>query len=238
MVPEDALLPNDVDWELISGPLERLATEHPIISGAAELFECIQSPPFSNAKWAFRGLSDADYVLRASIEGVAIRPGVAEDYVEREFRRRAHHYLTDLPDDLDDLEWLALMQHHGAPTRLVDWTKSAFVAAFFAAESANSAKPFAIWAIDQKSVNAEAVAMLGLPESDNNLSSRGNFGRIYRDAQPDMLLLVAPVQPYRMNERLTIQQGLFLCANHPLLTFHRCSGSTRPFCRYSELKFR
>jgi hypothetical protein len=191
------------------------------MSTASELFESLQLPPFNEAKWVFRGLGDAEYALRANIEGVATRPGIAEDYLEREFRRRAHHFLTEVPSHLDDLEWLALMQHHGAPTRLVDWTKSPHVAAFFAAESANSINPFSIWAIDENSVHAEAVAMLGLAKGDD-LSSRENFAKIYSEPQPDMLLLVAPVRPFRMNERLTIQQGLFLCANHPLLSFRRC----------------
>ncbi len=218
--PDDALVDANT-WQIISEPLEGFATIHARVSTASQLFELIQSPPFNNVRWAFRGLRDADYVLRASIEGVATKPGIAEDYVEREFRRRAHHYLTDLPSHLDDLEWLALMQHYRAPTRLVDWTKSPHVAAFFAAESADSEKPFTIWAIDERSVQTEAVAMLGLPEGDD-LSSRENFAKIYSDPQPDELLLVTPVRPFRMNERLTIQRGLFLCANQPLLSFHRC----------------
>jgi hypothetical protein len=66
--------------------------------------------------------------------------------------------------------------------------------------------------------------MLGLdnPGDDKNLSSRENFRRLYRDRRPENLYLTVPIQPYRMNERLTIQQGLFLCANHPLMGFHRC----------------
>jgi hypothetical protein len=139
-----------------------------------------------------------------------------------------------VPRDDDDLEWLALMQHHGSPTRLLDWTRSPHVAAFFAAQSSNSAnpfittkpdkrvEPFVIWAVDVDSVNAEAVAMLGLPEDNNDLSSRDNFRRIYWDQPPDGLYLVAAVQPHRMNERLTIQQGLFLCANHALFSFRSC----------------
>jgi len=151
----------------------------------------------------------------------------------REFRRRAHQYVTDVPRD-DDLEWLALMQHHGAPTRLVDWTRSPHVAAFFGAQSSNSAnpfitttpdkqvEPFVIWAVDVDSINAEAVAMLGLPEGNNDLSSPENFRKLYWDQPPDNLYLVAAVQPHRMNERLTIQQALFLFANHALFSFRRC----------------
>jgi hypothetical protein len=212
-----------------TAPLEDFATLHPTISSVSELFERLK--PFDVAKWAFRG-QGTDRVLTASIERVAIRPGVAEDWVEREFRRRAHQYVADTPRDDDHIEWLALMQHHGAPTRLLDWTRSPHVAAFFAAQSSNSANPlittkpekpvspFVIWAVDTEKVNAEAVAMLGLPDDDKDLSSRHNFRRIYRSEEN--LYLVAAVQPYRMNERLTIQQGLFLCANNPLFSFRRC----------------
>jgi len=216
---------------IATGLLEDFATVHPTISSASQLFELLQS--FNEAKWAFRG-QGSDRPLAASIERVAIKPGVAEDYAMREFRRRAHRYVTDVPRDDDDLEWLALMQHHGTPTRLLDWTRSSHVAAFFAAQSSNSAnpfittkpekpvEPFVIWAVDVDSVNTEAVAMLGLPEGNNDLSSRENFRRIYWEQPPEGLYLVAAVQPYRMNERLTIQQGLFLCANRALFPFRTC----------------
>ena len=223
-LPPDVALENDfIAFKKMYEPLECVATIQSVTS-ASELLVILQSPPFNDSRWAFRGHGNAGWLLQASIERVASKPGFAEDYVEREFKRRAHHYLRDVPSDQDDLEWLALMQHHGAPTRLLDWTKSAYVAAFFAAESASPPKPFAIWAVDVDSVNAEALAMLGLnnPGDNTNLSSRENFRRIYRDLQPEGLYLAAPIQPYRMNERLTIQQGLFLCANHPLLGLHRC----------------
>src|ERR1019366_9409328 len=45
---------------------------------------------------------------------------------------------------------------------------------------------------------------------------RCGLGRV---ASTDNLYLIAPVQPYRMNERLTIQQGLFLFPNSPLINF-------------------
>ena len=54
----------------------------------------------------------------------------------RIFRRKAHIHLPDTTALDDELRCLAMMQHHGAATRLLDFSKSPFVAAFFALESA------------------------------------------------------------------------------------------------------
>ena len=62
-------------------------------------------------------------------DGSLTRAPEHEKGIIREFRRRAHHYLPDATLLGDSLELLALMQHHGAPTRLLDWTYSLYVAA-------------------------------------------------------------------------------------------------------------
>jgi hypothetical protein len=52
------------------------------------------------------------------------------------------------------LETLAIAQHHGVPTRLLDITHDAFVAAFFAADDARDETKlrdvprFGVWAVD------------------------------------------------------------------------------------------
>jgi hypothetical protein len=81
----------------------------------------------------------------------------AEDYVRKEFKRRAHHYLQHLPEDSEDLEWLALMRHHGAPTRLLDWTRSPYVATFFALAEAREEQVSVVWAVDIQAVKREAA---------------------------------------------------------------------------------
>jgi hypothetical protein len=89
-----------------------------------------------NDKWTFfRGLSNAEWPL---VPGVARadkvprggwRPDV-EQALFRDFRRMAQTF--EPGPSFNDLDWLAVAQHFGLPTRLLDWTDNPLVAAWFA----------------------------------------------------------------------------------------------------------
>jgi hypothetical protein len=131
-----------------------------------------------------------------------------------QFKRQAHHYVTDIPPyaiQYDQLEWLALMQHYGAPTRLLDFTYSFYVAAFFAIERAS--RDAAIWAVHLRDLSAAVTERTGwgsIMETEEETAEKreGLLDSSLKGGRTDKL--VVDVEPFRMNERVAIQQGIFL----------------------------
>ena len=82
-------------------------------------------------RWLFRGHGDPAWVLRPKA-GREQFAGCDDERLFRAWKRRAAEFVS-LPFD-DDWGWLAVAQHHGLATRLLDWTFNPLAAAFFAVE--------------------------------------------------------------------------------------------------------
>ncbi len=96
--------------------------------------------------YAFRGLSNKDYKLKNSLIRLGGNFEVLEHHLLRNFRKYASRNLVEY----DSIwHWLALAQHHGLPTRLLDWTFSPYVALHFATANVDRFdKDGVIWALN------------------------------------------------------------------------------------------
>ena len=97
----------------------------------------------------FRGLSRASYRNISSLARLTGDYPSLERHLLRNFRKYAHRERPG-PTTWD---WLALAQHHGLPTRLLDWTFSPLVALHFATATWND-EPAALWAVDTDGAHA------------------------------------------------------------------------------------
>lgn len=108
--------------------------------------------------WYFRGQSNSAWEISSSFERC-----IGSEYKkladpERELRGKERKSIADFKSlvwhqivnrHMSTLEWLMLMQHNGVPTRLVDFTESASVAAYFAAKDSVRDRPFVVWAVNK-----------------------------------------------------------------------------------------
>jgi FRG domain len=184
----------------------RMKVPERAISSWNELRDVLEE--LSAGGWTFRGQADATWPLETSLTRYLRTyvgrsrnwPG-GEARALRIFQRTAHLLLPRTPAEDETLEWLAHMQHHGAPTRLLDFTFSPYVAAFFALERATTHA--AIWTI--------------FPNDSTPFGSGRDVSTLLRHvmgagqvSENEKIPIAVIGEPLLKNQRMTIQQGTFV----------------------------
>jgi len=102
---------------------------------------------------AYRGRPDASERLETSLARLGGNAHELEGHILRAFRKYAA--FGSVPRDTV-WNWLALGQHHGLPTRLLDWTFSPYVALHFLSSRLGHAdRDGAVWCVDYARAHEE-----------------------------------------------------------------------------------
>lgn len=158
--------------------------------------------------WIFRGVQDSEHELLPSIGRAGARWDISRgdelpfDEAEEmkmlsRFQREVHPLVNTTPRAHLSYDWdlRAVAQHHGLHTRLLDWSESPLIAAFFAIEYSGI--------VGGKLTDA---ALYGVPCPEVIESETAKW-----PAEHD----VVAIYPPHLTPRITVQRGLFTIHRTP-----------------------
>jgi hypothetical protein len=183
----------------------------------------IQSLQRGGKEWVFRAIGKwdtRDVDVRSSFDnawGRRVDSGgdrrLYEIWILSDFKREARNYLSNLPEPDNFLEWMALGRHYGMPSRLVDFTYSFFVAAYFALSLRSKNEDGCVIALNLTWMKRKWESKLlkdytGFEGEKGSFHSSELFHEFAFNRNENYAVVVNPL---RRNPRLANQKGCFLC---------------------------
>ena len=180
------------------------------VTSLSQLIELLKKNVSPGRPTWFRGMRDSAWELLPSISRFG-GTQVEQTLVTR-FKQNALPHIQMRPNT--EWDWLFIMQHHGLPTRLLDWTESALVGLYFAVSEvsgADNSDTSTLWALDpiglnhsskwQASHQADIPGFGDEPDLDSYLPSQLAQGK----------MVFAPIAAIatRNTPRIQLQQGVF-----------------------------
>ena len=156
----------------------------------------------------FRGHGDTNWSLLPGMYRIPYE-GMDENNFRQDFKRKAYPYIGGTAREPDtEWEWYFLMQHHGMPTRLLDWTEGSLIALYFALRDAPAKKAPAVWMLDPWALNTKLANQKGNIMVPTDREVQRYLPSLNKATSPMPRLPIAIMPPLN-SRRLTSQKGAF-----------------------------
>lgn len=171
----------------------------------------------TRSPYIYRGLPKFDYQLKTSLIRLKGPFENLEFHLLRNFKK--YSFRPD-SNNKSDWEWLALAQHHGLPTRLLDWTYSPYVALHFATAELNKYhKDGVIWALNYENLKNYLPDKLQskLNKIGSNSFTIDMLHELYQnisELSKEKSDFVVAFEPASIDDRIVNQYAIFTFMSH------------------------